>query len=67
MTQLSQLRCPACNESLTQEGSAGGRITIWCGYGPCVSYAANDGHSGQSEPEAYEKLCRAVKREKESK
>lgn len=60
----STFTCPVCNQPLCKLMAGAGRILLWCGNGPCTSYAANDGESGVTEQEAYDKIKAAVENQK---
>jgi ssDNA-binding Zn-finger/Zn-ribbon topoisomerase 1 len=58
--------CPHCGHALLAK-QLDGEVTLWCGYGPCDSAAANHGGRGPSENIAFERLGKAVELEDELK
>jgi hypothetical protein len=64
----TQFVCPACDVALTYDGEV-----LFCGHGPCVSNAANEGvtlntdvvpnRHDQRSATAYENLKDAIERE----
>lgn len=57
--------CPVCEKPLDLEKRDVDSLGLWCAYGPCPSYAANDGAEGATESEAYYELVRKVEAEQE--
>lgn len=51
--------CPDCKTPLTVE-ECDGDVLLYCAYGPCASYIANDGATAATEDEAWKKLEKAV-------
>ena len=56
--ETSAHRCPVCDQWLIKVARTG-MINLWCGYGPCLSYAANDGAWAPTEAEAFDRLKHA--------
>lgn len=54
--------CPECGQPLHVKLEAG-HVTLWCAYGPCPSWAANDGATASTAEEAFAKLSEAVEAE----
>lgn len=57
-------RCPSCNNLLCVDFH-NGLFVLWCGHGPCPSYAANDGAEGATEAGAFGLLERKIDNEPE--
>lgn len=55
--------CPVCKQFLSVSQNEDNYYFMFCGYGPCKSYAANDGSDGATHIEAYQKLCKAIEQE----
>lgn len=53
------MNCPCCGKELCMASSAiEGKQTVhlWCGHGPCPSYAMNDGAEAPTAEEAFDRL-----------
>lgn len=55
--------CPECGQPLHAKLEAG-LVTLWCAYGPCPSWVANDGATAPTAEEAFAKLSEAVEAER---
>lgn len=58
-------KCPVCHQPLRWELRDLDAVGLWCGYGPCPSYAANTGAEGENEATAYARLVALVELEQE--
>lgn len=55
----SAFLCPQCGHKLNverEDEQCTPHVVIWCGFGPCPSPIGDEGASGETEWEAYERL-----------
>jgi len=58
-----ELKCPTCDKPL-QHVLIGRKVFIWCGFGPCKSYAAHAGAEGEDNASAMALLESAIDSER---
>lgn len=57
--------CPCCDHPLDVSSADMNQLILWCAYGPCPSYVANEGAEAETEAAAYADLAAKVEAEQE--